>query len=129
MEHYILYISSFKRDYTVDELNVMMDGFKENNKRDGITGVIIVGQRNIMQFIQGKEDVLDKTWQKIKTDSRHKNVRVLLRGEIGLTLYKDWSLKYISEISGFNKDINYIEGSLLIQNKISNLLRNFYTFN
>ena len=129
MEHYILYISSFKRDYTADELNVMMDGFKENNKRDGITGVIIVGQRNIMQFIQGKEDVLDKTWQKIKTDSRHKNVRVLLIGEIELTLYKDWSLKYISEISGFNKDINYIEGSLLIQNKISNLLRNFYIFN
>ena len=129
MEHYILYISSFKRDYTADELNVMMDGFKENNKRDGITGVIIVGQRNIMQFIQGKEDVLDKTWQKIKTDSRHKNVRVLLIGEIELTLYKDWSLKYISEISGFDKDINYIEGSLLIQNKISNLLRNFYIFN
>lgn len=125
MKHYILYISSLVKDYTTTELDIIMKSFKENNLKNGITGLIIVSKRNVMQFIQGEKDNLNKLWTNIKVDNRHKNVRIILEGEIDYTLYSDWSLKYVNEFSEYDCDLVYIEGSLALQNKISRLFQNF----
>lgn len=129
MESYILYVSSFVKDYSTTDLDIMMKSFKENNLREGVTGVIIVSNRNVMQFIQGNKKNLQMLWSNIERDGRHKNIKVLMKGESDLILYKDWSLRYVHSTSDYDWDIRHMESTLSIQNKISNLLRNFFTLN
>lgn len=49
------------------------------NERVGVTGMLLYSGGFFLQLLEGEESALDETFARIEADSRHRNIRVLMR--------------------------------------------------
>ena len=65
-----------------------------NNVRNGLTGMLLCADGNVLQVLEGEEDALHATFAKIERDSRHKDVFVLTQEPIEQRCFSQWSMGY-----------------------------------
>ena len=63
-----------------------------NNDRDKITGVLIVGEEDFLQIIEGERSAVAECFMRIMKDDRHKDVRVLLAVEQEKRSFSKWGM-------------------------------------
>jgi len=63
------------------------------NARDNITGALIVREDLYLQMLEGPEDAVEATYNRIKTDDRHVEVTLLVRRSANTRLFPDWSMR------------------------------------
>lgn len=80
MLHRVIYASEAVAANGLSILSVaqIIGESSRNNARDGLTGCLMVHEGHIMQAIEGARADLDRLLQKLKTDPRHRNMRVLV---------------------------------------------------
>jgi len=120
----VLYISYMKKEYDKEELDELMSKFYLNNLKYDISGLLLYSERNVIQYIEGEGDNIEKLYDNIKNDTRHKNVFLLHKKEIQQRLFTEWkaNVNYIE----YNKFRDFIDCIASINDeKISNL---FYSF-
>ncbi len=66
---------------------------QNNNKNDGITGALIFREDIYLQFLEGPENKVDKTFNKIAFDPRHKNVLKLKEDITDRKLFASWAMR------------------------------------
>jgi hypothetical protein len=64
----------------------------ENNRKNGITGILIVSEGKCVQVIEGEESALDATFERIENDRRHKDIRLLMKTDILKREFPQWEL-------------------------------------
>ena len=94
----VLYISYMKKEYDKEELDELMSKFYLNNLKYDISGLLLYSERNVIQYIEGEGDNIEKLYDNIKNDTRHKNVFLLHKKEIQQRLFTEWKA-----------NVNYIE--------------------
>lgn len=68
---------------------------RTNNERDKITGVLVAGDEDFMQRLEGgKEEVAD-CFMRIMKDDRHQSIQVISAGELTSRLFPRWSMHCI----------------------------------
>lgn len=67
---------------------------RENNERDGITGVLLFKDNSFAQIIEGEDDVLEQAIFRITKDTRHKFMTILYNVEITKRDFTSWNLAY-----------------------------------
>lgn len=110
------------------EVGRILTESRRNNARAQVGGVLYYGNGYFFQCLEGERDTVVETYQRICTDQRHKNAKILLKGFTKRRLFQDWSMKYLpaeknlrdflaqhglSEFSPFDYDREMI-GRLLI---------------
>ncbi len=100
--HLITYISrsTSPEDSIDDVLRNIVETAKIRNKARGITGVLFYVDQRFVQFIEGENEQLKILLQEIYTDSRHKDVLVIIDEPVYEREFKDWNMDY------FNMDKN-----------------------
>lgn len=90
----IKYISRFSREMTAGEIHRIVAVAAQNNAEKGITGILMASGRLFFQIIEGPEEEINRLWQSILHDPRHKDI-ILLNSETGSfnRLYPDWSMR------------------------------------
>lgn len=88
----IVYISSMKREYSPDELHEIAEKFQIYNNSNSITGLMIYHNRNIMQYIEGEDNVIKNIFKKISNDSRHHNIIKLIEETSLERRVQDWNV-------------------------------------
>lgn len=88
----IVYISSMKREYSPDELYEIAEKFQIYNNANGITGLMIYHNRNIMQYIEGEDNVIKNIYKKIINDTRHHNIIKLIEETSLKRRVEDWNI-------------------------------------
>lgn len=88
----IVYISSMKREYSPDELHEIVEKFQIYNDSNGITGLMIYHNMNIMQYIEGEDNVIKNIFKKISNDSRHHNIIKLIEETSLERRVQDWNV-------------------------------------
>jgi hypothetical protein len=73
---------------------------RRNNRRDGLTGLLIVGGRRFLQVIEGPKLTLDAAFRRIKSDDRHFAVVELSRRAVTDRSFCDWDMAYQEGGSG-----------------------------
>lgn len=63
-----------------------------NNHRRNITGALLFTERYFLQYLEGEAAVVDALYASIGRDSRHTNVRLLMRKPIQQRDFARWSL-------------------------------------
>lgn len=63
-----------------------------NNHRRNITGALLYTERYFLQYLEGEAAVVDALYASICRDSRHTNVRLLLRTSVQQRDFPRWSL-------------------------------------
>lgn len=69
---------------------------RRNNKSIDVGGVLCFGDGHFFQCLEGERDVVERLYERIENDSRHRDV-VLLRNEsVHHRQYGFWAMKYCS---------------------------------
>ena len=63
------------------------------NERDGITGALICRGDLYLQLLEGPEEKVDATYQGIKRDRRHVEVKLLSRRNVTERLFPGWAMR------------------------------------
>lgn len=68
---------------------------RKNNAQRQIVGGLLFGDGCFLQCLEGEGHAVEALYEKIASDNRHKDVRVLLRRKISQRSFGAWSMKYV----------------------------------
>lgn len=69
---------------------------RRNNLPRSIGGVLCFGDDHFFQCLEGSRDEVEKLYNVIRNDDRHRDVTLLLKRPIAQRRFKLWSMKYLS---------------------------------
>src|SRR5450830_1097105 len=68
---------------------------RTNNRKKGLVGVLYFGDGCFFQCLEGEQEVVEKLYQTLLEDPRHKDLKLLSRKEINERSFPDWSMKFV----------------------------------
>jgi hypothetical protein len=92
--HQIIYMSQAKESTTVSSLVVILMQARSLNERHNITGILVYGQKQFMQLIEGEEAAVTELYERIARDPRHQNVFKLADKAIEERTFAQWSMAF-----------------------------------
>lgn len=75
-----------------DEADNLLRVAKNNNDRNGITGILIHDRRRYYQYLEGDEAKVEATFARIATDHRHQAIIRLKSGTINRRQFPEWAM-------------------------------------
>lgn len=102
---HLIYVSKAIDDLSQQELSNILSSSQKNNYRLNLTGILICSNGKFMQFLEGTEFSVLRTFESIKNDFRHHDIDVVRRSNISKRQFEDWHMRLtntheISENSG-----------------------------
>ena len=90
----IIYLSSGVKIFSDEEINDLLKVSRENNQKNGITGLLLYSEGNFMQILEGDKEAIERTYEKIQNDSRHKNIILITNESITQRNFSEWKMGY-----------------------------------
>lgn len=118
----ICYISDSIEYESLDKLKTLYLKAKANNQVNNITGVLIYKNQNFLQVLEGEETIVDATFNRIKLDSRHKNIFKVINTYVDERIFEDYNFGFtiIDNKSGLSNLHDYLEWLKGAENKLAN---------
>ncbi len=91
MKHLIY--SSRPFGFDQNTLNGILVTSIDNNKKGHITGALICRSDLYLQYLEGPTETIDETFDKIKRDDRHVEVKILKEGMNSERLFPRWAMR------------------------------------
>lgn len=88
----LVYISQATRKMSPEDLAAIQNKAKTNNAPLDVTGSLFYNGGWFLQVLEGPETTLEKLYQKIELDSRHKNSRVLYNEPAKFRTFPRWNM-------------------------------------
>ncbi len=86
--------ASTVRNTPTEVIDELVQNARSNNKKYGITGILLFRDDSYFQCIEGEENVLQELIYNITKDTRHKLMTVLYNIEISQRDFSYWSLGF-----------------------------------
>lgn len=109
----LVYLSSATKPFTKEELVALLNHSRANNQRNGLTGMLLYKDGNIMQVLEGERATVEKRFDLIRHDPRHKDIIVLESGEVPGREFGEWSMGFrdlqdpaLRSLPGYNEFLN-----------------------
>jgi hypothetical protein len=90
----IVYLSTATRLMSDVELMDVLRVSRENNTRDGVTGLLLYQGGNFIQLLEGEAAAVDAVYARVMKDPRHHSVLRMLDNESPERLFPDWSMAF-----------------------------------
>lgn len=90
----LIYASQAIKPVDTRSLQAILDKARTRNEQDGITGFLLYADESFLQILEGEEDVLTATFDRIAKDARHHGVRVLERVPITRRRFGQWTMGF-----------------------------------
>lgn len=94
MISYLVYISVPSLEVEAVDLLEILRQSRENNAREGITGLLVYKKHYFCQYIEGRREAIDRLYERIQLDSRHRTPFVIDSGTLEKRLFPDWTMGY-----------------------------------
>ncbi|WP_157816180.1 BLUF domain-containing protein [Spirosoma pollinicola] len=94
MTHCIIYFSTSSWSFTSEDIQDILQQSRSRNAQVGITGVLLYMHGHIIQVLEGDKPAVDDLFERIKKDTRHKQVICVLNQSIKAHLFSQWSMGY-----------------------------------
>lgn len=96
----LVYMSSPTREMDDEEVQELLRRAKQNNDRDGITGILIHTRRRYLQCLEGEEARVEAAFARISLDRRHRAIIRLQSGTIDRRQFPGWALASKMAVNG-----------------------------
>jgi hypothetical protein len=117
--YYIIYLSAAVNLPDENELMSILSVSRRNNALKGLTGILLYGNGQFIQLLEGEKVNVQQTFEKIGDDKRHKGITLVASGEIKSKIFPDWSMGFKTMKPAFFTDMEcYI--NLTDKNNFSN---------
>jgi hypothetical protein len=90
----LVYVSSARPGLAAAEPEAILAVSRANNARDAITGFLYSDGRRFLQALEGPEDKVAATIERIRTDPRHRAIVILSSREIAKREFGDWAMAH-----------------------------------
>jgi len=90
----LIYISTARQVIAARKLDQILLVSRRNNALLGVTGLLIAGGRRFLQALEGPEDAVTTTFERIGRDPRHFAVVTLRRETVATRAVPDWTMGY-----------------------------------
>lgn len=88
----VVYLSSAVRPFTDEELEALVEKAASNNRRDGISGVMLYRDGSVCQMIEGAPERVEALLERLRRDPRHHRITVLLDVEQSERSMPGWAM-------------------------------------
>jgi hypothetical protein len=92
----LLYASRAAAPTAADELGAILRQSKANNPAAGITGVLCCSDDMYLQVLEGGRAAVNRLYNRIVADPRHKDVELLSYQQIGERHFAGWSMGQVN---------------------------------
>jgi len=92
MLSHLVYVSVRKKECTDEEIENILAACKRNNPKLDITGVLLYSKTHFLQYLEGDYKEISGLYEKIKPDTRHKNVVLITTGQIKERSFPSWEM-------------------------------------
>ena len=100
----LIYTSKAKLETTrASVLEAIASKAMENNKRDGIVGILILSGDQFLQVLEGPIRYVNQLYGRIIQDDRHEDVELVLYEQIHTPYFFDWSMR-LADLSTLSED-------------------------
>ncbi|HWK45925.1 MAG TPA: BLUF domain-containing protein [Stellaceae bacterium] len=88
----LVYVSAARLLFSDADLAELLLRSLANNRRDGITGMLLYMDGNFMQALEGEPDKVGALYQKILRDPRHTRITTVLELAIETRRFAGWAM-------------------------------------
>jgi len=88
----MVYVSSVSRALDEVDFGQLLTAARTNNERNDITGLLLYKDGNFMQAVEGPDEAVNDLFDRIRRDSRHHGVLMLLKEQIQERRFPNWSM-------------------------------------
>lgn len=92
----LAYVSMETTPFPPDALISLLTEAREENARNDVTGLLLYREGSFYQVLEGDPAAVWSTFDVIKKDPRHKEVRVLFSAEADAREFADWQMGFIN---------------------------------
>ena len=105
---HLLYISDASHPMSRAELEAIKDTSVRNNIHKDITGVLFYSAGHFVQLLEGDMGTIHRLFEKIATDARHQNVRLLVLRPAEKRIFDQWEMGLLDldeQSEAYQKDL------------------------
>lgn len=84
-------------DRVKKELGVLFGVARSNNKRQDISGALLLDGEHYVQVLEGDEALVRELYEHIAKDPRHDSVSLLESGTVDARVFSRWSMAQVGE--------------------------------
>ena len=107
--YFIIYSSKANHDISEGDLHKILEDSKRHNESKGITGMLIFYKDTFIQMLEGEEEDVVSTYERIKEDDRHDTVLKLFEGYTSKRHFPDWKMALEVVDEGYFREIDAYE--------------------
>jgi hypothetical protein len=96
----MIYTSEAKTKFSPAELQGLLLIARRNNNRDAITGMLLYEDGTFLQVLEGENEVVEATYQRIAADKRHHKIMLIARFEVDHRSFHDWEMGFFDASGG-----------------------------
>lgn len=94
---WLVYYSSARQIFDEKALSSLLKVSRRNNKRLDVTGMLLFHDGNFIQALEGPEWGVNDTFERIKADRTHGDIRSIGPIEIEQRFFAEWSMGVMKE--------------------------------
>lgn len=91
----LVYFSRSMTGPSENDIATILDVSRRNNRRDGVTGLLLHLQGVFAQVLEGTPEKVHAALRRIKADPRHTHLTILTDETVEHPVFTDWSMAYI----------------------------------
>jgi hypothetical protein len=92
--HSLVYASLAKENFTDEKLEQLLQFARAKNEKQDITGMLLYRDGIFVQALEGEEKDIDTLFEKIKRDTRHKEIVLVTKQPIKQRSFPDWTMGF-----------------------------------
>ena len=93
---YVSYCSQAQLPLGQDELERILETSRRNNQRDGISGLLTFSGEVFVQFLEGSPTALRGLMNRLKNDTRHRDIIILWEGDAHTRKLANWDMELVT---------------------------------
>lgn len=90
----LVYISTARPFFCETDLQDLLTVARRNNRRLGVTGLLLFGGRRFLQALEGPEENVQFVFERIRADERHCAIVELTRRPVEAREFGDWDMAF-----------------------------------
>jgi hypothetical protein len=117
----IVYMSTARPKMTSDQLDALLAESRVRNAKTDITGILLYGDGNIVQAIEGEPSAVEHLFESIQNDPRHTDVTRIIDLTVDRRDFPDWRMAFAHQphAEAIEACVNTLESRAAIRTDVS----------
>ena len=91
---HLIYVSSACEPLSDADIDQILETSRANNREVRVTGLLLFKEGSFFQVLEGEDDAVVETFDRIKEDARHRAIDILRYEHISRRSFGQWDMAY-----------------------------------